>query len=155
MMFMDQMGYLPDDLLTKVDRASMWESLEARVPILDHHVVEFSWRVPSHLKIQDGITKQPLRTIAERYVPKALLDRPKMGFTVPIAKWLTSELRDWARDTLSPTNSRLLPLWQRGALDRAWTDFERGRHDLALPLWAAAVFQSWSDAWKVSFEPRP
>lgn len=154
MMFVDQMGYLPDDLLTKVDRASMWESLEARVPILDHRVVEFSWRVPAHLKIHHGVTKQPLRTIAERYVPKTLLDRPKMGFTVPIAKWLTAELRDWARDTLGPANSRLLPLWDRRTLERAWKDFERGRQDLALPLWAAAVFQGWSDAWNVRFDPR-
>ena len=152
MMLMDQGDYLPDDLLAKVDRASMRESLEARVPILDHKVVEFSWRVPTDLKIRNGVSKWPLRALARRYLPESILDRPKMGFTVPIARWLSVDLRDWARDTLSLANPTLLPIWDKSQLDDAWTAFEAGRTDMALPLWAATNLQAWSDAAGVRFD---
>lgn len=152
MMLVDQATYLPDDLLAKVDRASMWESLEARVPLLDHKVVEYSWRIPVQAKIRDGVTKWPLRQIAARYVPQELLDRPKMGFTAPVAEWLRTDLREWARDTLNPMNVSKGGLWDEAGLERLWSAFEDGRSDLALPLWSATVLQAWTDRWKVSFE---
>ena len=152
MMLLDQLQYLPDDLLAKLDRASMRESLEARVPILDHKIIEFSWRLSLQTKIRKGSTKWPLRQIARRYLPLEVLDRPKMGFTVPIAQWLGGELREWARDTLSVERSRALPFLDPKKTEAAWRQFEGGRSDLALPLWTAAVLQAWSDAWNVSFD---
>jgi asparagine synthase (glutamine-hydrolysing) len=152
MMLSDQLQYLPDDLLAKVDRASMWESLEVRVPILDHRVVAFSWTLPTSLKMRGGATKWPLRKIAEEYVPLRLLERPKMGFTVPIARWLQGELHDWARDTLSGGRTRASGIWDHAELDRLWSQFGAGRRDLALPLWTATVLQAWADAWNVSFQ---
>lgn len=151
MMLEDQLAYLPEDLLTKVDRASMWESLEARVPILDHLVVEYSWRLPARIKIRDGVSKWPLRQVAERYVPRSLLDRPKMGFTAPVGEWLRGGLREWARDLLEPAGLRSSGLWDVETVDRMWREFEGGRTDLALGIWTAAVLQAWIGHWKVSF----
>jgi len=151
MMLSDQTEYLPDDLLAKVDRASMWESLEVRVPLLDHRVLEFSWTVPVSMKFRNGSTKWPLRQIAQRYVPRSILERPKMGFTVPIARWLQGELHEWARDTLSPARTRSSDLWDHAKLEALWSRFEQGQADLALPIWTATVLQAWADAWNVRF----
>jgi len=151
MMLHDQMHYLPEDLLAKVDRASMWESLEARVPLLDHRIVEFSWHIPPEMKMRDHQMKWPLRQVAHRYVPAGLLDGPKMGFTVPIAEWLRTELRPWARDTLSSQRAREGGLWDMPRLERLWKEFDGGRYDLALAIWTAAVLQNWTDHWNVRF----
>lgn len=142
----DQRWYLPDDLLAKVDRASMAVSLEARVPLLDHRVVEFAWRLPPELRLRDGITKWPLRQVLYRHVPRALVERPKMGFTVPIADWLAGPLHDWAGDLLSalarePGFARVAPLWDA---------FRRGDRRLANGLWAAASLQAWGTTWRAS-----
>lgn len=151
MMLDDQLHYLPDDLLAKVDRASMWESLEARVPILDQEIVKFAWRLPATLKIRRGVTKWPLRQLALRYVPASVLERPKMGFTVPIVGWLRGGLREWARDVLGPASVRDTGLLDARAVEHLWAEFDRGRAELAQPLWTAAVLHSWAAAWRVRF----
>jgi asparagine synthase (glutamine-hydrolysing) len=150
MMLADQRGYLADDLLAKVDRASMAVSLEARVPLLDHRLVEFAWRLPLRHKIRNGEGKWILRQVLYRRVPKALVDRPKMGFTVPILDWLRGPLRDWGEELLQPA-----ALSEGGLLDpcpirAAWGDVQAGRTPNAVALWAVLMFQAWRQRWRPS-----
>ncbi|MCG6957573.1 MAG: asparagine synthase (glutamine-hydrolyzing) [Gemmatimonadetes bacterium] len=147
MQLADQLGYLPDDLLTKVDRVSMAVSLEVRVPLLDHNVVESSWRLPVMSKIREGETKWTLRQILYRRVPRSLVERPKTGFTVPLDQWLRGPLREWAEDLLTPDRLR-----QTGALNvetirDQWAAFQRGNGAFALRLWTVLMFQAWRDRW--------
>ena len=147
MLLADQGSYLPDDLLGKVDRASMAVSLEVRVPLLDHRVVEFAWRLPRDLKIRDGVGKYILRRVLDRYVPPALVNRPKMGFSVPVASWLRGPLRAWARDLLDPERLHRDGLFRAAQVSDAWNRFIHGDDSVALGLWAVLMFQAWRDRW--------
>lgn len=145
MMLADQGAYLPDDLLAKVDRASMAVSLEARVPLLDHRVVEFSWKLGRKFKVRDGRGKWILRQLLYKHVPSALVDRPKMGFSVPIAQWLGGPLKDWAGDLLLSTESGGV---LRGDVIRAeWDRFLAGNITTAPGIWALVMFQAWQARW--------
>lgn len=149
MMLSDQRVYLADDLLAKVDRASMAVSLEARVPLLDHRVVEFGWRLPLRMKIRNGEGKWILRQVLYRRVPKALMDRPKTGFTVPIADWLRGPLREWGESLLSPSALSEGGVFDPVPVRRAWEEMQSGRNPNATGLWAVLQFQDWRRRWKV------
>jgi asparagine synthase (glutamine-hydrolysing) len=149
-MLSDQMLYLPDDLLAKVDRMSMAVSLEARVPLLDHRVVEYSWRLRPEHKIRDGRGKWILRQVLYRRVPPELVDRPKVGFTVPIADWLTGELREWAEATLNPSRIRTDGLLNPDRVSRAWNGFLNGNKGMGAGLWALLMLNAWVGRWRTS-----
>ena len=145
MMLADQQSYLPDDLLAKVDRASMAVSLEARVPILDHRVVEFAWKLPRCFKVRDGRGKWILRQILYKHVPRPLIDREKKGFSVPLAHWLRGPLRSWAGDLLmSDATSQML---QSAAVRKEWDRFLAGDVSRAPGIWALAMFCAWKQRW--------
>lgn len=145
-MLADQQGYLADDLLSKVDRVSMAVSLEARVPLLDHRIVEFGWRLPMGLKTHPDGGKWVLREVLYRHVPKALLDRPKVGFTAPVAEWLRGPLRRWAEELLRDRTLADDPLLDSKAVLRTWQQFLNGHENHANALWAAVMYQSWKQA---------
>jgi asparagine synthase (glutamine-hydrolysing) len=146
MQLFDARTYLPDDILQKVDRASMAVSLEVRPPILDHRVVEFAWSLPRHLRIRNGETKWLLRRVLGRLVPSQLVDRPKMGFGVPLASWLRGPLRDWAEDLLDSKHLSGGPLDAR-AVRELWSDHIRGRRNWAYALWTILMLEAWRRRW--------
>jgi len=149
MMLADQMMYLPDDLLAKVDRASMAVSLEVRAPLLDHRVVEFSWRVPRSMKVRGALGKWILREVLYRRVPKRIIERPKMGFSVPIDHWLRGPLRRWAEGLLFCDGAGTTAWLDRTAVTRAWKDLHDGRPRAGHAVWAAVMLQAWRARWSI------
>jgi asparagine synthase (glutamine-hydrolysing) len=147
MLWLDLVGYLPDDILTKVDRAAMAVSLETRVPFLDRSVFDLAWRMPMSMKLHDGVTKWILRQVLYRHVPAALVDRPKMGFGVPIGSWLRGPLRPWAEELLDEKRLARQGLLDVEAVRRAWGQHLAGRRDRAYELWDVLVLEAWLDRW--------
>ncbi len=148
MQYLDTATYLPDDILQKVDRASMAVSLEARPPLLDHRVVEFAWRLPRRFKIRDGETKWLLRRVLDRHVPRTLIDRPKMGFGIPLAEWLRGPLREWADDLLAPAHLST-PLLDAKAVQNLWKE-HLGPRNHAYALWNILMLEAWQRRWRSS-----
>jgi asparagine synthase (glutamine-hydrolysing) len=153
MLELDQRYYLPDELLHKVDRASMSVSLEVRVPILDHRVVERSWTLPDRFKIRNGESKWILRQVLDRHVPRSLIDRPKTGFSVPVEDWLAGPLRPWAEDLLLAESPGRDALFRREELAAAWRRFLGGRTEAGLGLWSLAMLEAWRRHWNVEAIP--
>ncbi len=147
MMFVDLVSYLPDDILVKLDRASMGVSLESRVPYLDDlRMVEFAWRLPMHMKIRGGQRKWLLRQVLYRYVPEKMVERPKKGFGIPIDAWLKGPLRAWAEALLDVHRLKDEGLLNPMPIQQKWQEHLAGKHNWQYHLWDILMFQSWLEA---------
>jgi asparagine synthase (glutamine-hydrolysing) len=147
MMYLDLVTYLPEDILTKVDRASMAVGLEARVPLLDYRVVEFAWQLPLELKLFRRQGKRILRAILARYLPPRLTERPKMGFDCPLATWLRGPLKPWAEDLLAPSQLRNADFLNVERITAIWRDHVSNRRNFASRLWHILMFEAWRAEW--------
>lgn len=146
MMAMDAQTYMADDILVKVDRAAMANSLETRVPLLDHRVVELAWRMPLNLKIRNGKGKWLLREVLYRHVPREMIERPKKGFSIPLAAWLRGPLREWAEALLDSHRLRKEGYFEAPPISRKWQEHILGKRDHSRLLWSVLMFQAWLDA---------
>ena len=147
MMAVDYQTYLLDDILQKVDRASMSVSLEAREPFLDQHVIEWAAQLPDTYKYHKGIKKYILKEIVHDLVPKGLMDRPKMGFAIPIENWLTNDLKDKVRYYLNETRINAQGIFKTETIKQLTTEFYSGKKELALKVWYLLMFQMWYEKW--------
>ncbi len=147
MMYWDVISYLNGDILTKVDRASMAVSLEARAPLLDRRIYDYVWRLPLDMKIKNGQGKWLLRQVLQNHVPEELFNRPKQGFSVPVAQWLRGELKDWAEDLLDEYELRAIGLLDYVEIRKIWDEHQKGRGNHASRLWTVLMFQSWYRKW--------
>lgn len=150
MMQLDMLTYMVDDILTKVDRATMAVSLESRAPLLDHRVAEFAWSLPANLKLRDGQSKWILRQVLYRHVPRALIERPKMGFEVPIGLWLREGLKEWAAALLDPTRLKREGVFDAAMIDRCWQQHQSGRFNWGAQLWCVLMIQAWLEKQEVT-----
>jgi asparagine synthase (glutamine-hydrolysing) len=148
MMFADQCSYLPEDILTKTDRASMAASLELRVPLIDHRIVEFAWRMPDRLLWDDRSGKILLRHLLYRHIPRELVDRPKQGFEIPLDDWLRGSLREWMLDLLTPTIPRDDGLLDTNTVSTLVAEHLSGRANHGLALWPALMFEAWQQCYR-------
>lgn len=145
MMYVDAVTYLPDDILTKIDRASMGVSLEARIPLLDHRIYELAWQFALGAKIKGGQGKWPLRQVLHRYVPREIIKRPKMGFGAPIGIWLRKELRDWVESLLATERLRDEGFFDPSIITDTWNEHLRGARNWQYQIWTILMFQAWLD----------
>jgi len=146
MMYLDSISYLPDDILTKLDRAAMGVSLETRIPFLNHHVVEFAYQLPLSMKIRNGQSKWILRQVLDKYIPRELMERPKMGFAVPIDSWLRGPLRDWAESLLDESRLKQEGFFHVEPVRMKWDEHLSANRNWQYHLWDVLMFQSWLEA---------
>ena len=144
-MLLDTLTYLPDDILSKVDRAAMRNSLETRVPMLDHEVVKFAWSLPLNYKLRNGVSKWPLKELLYRHVPKKLIERPKTGFDIPLGEWLRGPLKDWAEELLDEHRLKKEGYFDAGIVQNLWREHLTEQFDHNLVLWNILMFQAWLD----------
>jgi asparagine synthase (glutamine-hydrolysing) len=143
MMAVDMVSYLPDDILTKVDRAAMGVSLETRVPFLDHNIFEFAAKIPLEMKLNKGVGKSILRDVLYKYVPKDLIERPKMGFGIPVGAWLKGPLKEWAEELLDESLLENQGFFHVSIVRKMWSEHLAGTRNWQSQLWAVLMFQAW------------
>jgi asparagine synthase (glutamine-hydrolysing) len=147
MMAIDYQTYLIDDILQKVDRATMSQSLEGRDPFLDHRIIEFAARLPNEYKYHNGTKKRILRDIVHQYIPQELMDRPKMGFAIPIAEWMSNELKELVEEYISESNIKAQGLFNWEYILKLKTAFFNGKKEYDVKIWCILMFQMWYSKW--------